>query len=380
MSLNLQKIIIVSINNSVYFEVFPNHCFVKNQDTKEIILQGKVKDGLYVFHTMQCSLKPSISNTTFNPTSSTFQLWHSRLGHASSIIVHNVMKLCNVIGHKCDFFCQTCAIAKSHQLPFNDSLTVYTKPLQLVFIGIWGPSPVSSSNGFKYYIAFLNAFSHYTWLYRLHSKSQVMSVFIQFKLYVETQTSHILKSIQTDNAKEFLSLKTYFASHGIHHCLICPHTHDQNGSIECKHRHIANMGLSLLAGASFPHKFWGESFSSVVHIINNLPTSVVLNKSPYETLFLHKPDYNFLKVFGCVCYPLLRPYNQHKFDFCSSLCLFLGNSTRNKGYIVYNLLEKLFYLIMSFLMSTCFLILYLIILFFLLFLQNLLLLLLSLIL
>ena len=140
------------------------------------------------------------------------------------------------------------------------------------------------------------------------------------------------------------------------------------------------MGLSLLAGASLPLKFWGESFSSAVHIINNLPTPVLLNKSPYETLFLHKPDYNFLKVFGWVCYPLLRPYNQHKFDFCSSLCLFLGNSTRNKGYIVYNLLEKLFYLIMSFLMSTCFLILYLIILFFLLFLQNLLLLLLSLIL
>lgn len=83
------------------------------------------------------------------------------------------------------------------------------------------------------------------------------------------------------------------------------------------------MGLSLLAGASLPLKFWGESFSSAVHIINNLPTPVLLNKSPYETLFLHKPDYNFLKVFGCACYPLLRPYNQHKFDFRSSLCLLI---------------------------------------------------------
>ena len=119
---NLKSVSQFAKDNSVYFEFFPNHCFVKNQDTKEIILQGKVKDGLYMFLTMQCSLKPSVSNTTLNPASSTFQLWHSRLGHASSRIVHNVMKLCNVTGHKRDFFCQTCAIAKSHQLPFNDFL------------------------------------------------------------------------------------------------------------------------------------------------------------------------------------------------------------------------------------------------------------------
>jgi len=131
---------------------------------------------LYVFPTMQCSLKPSVSNTTFNHASSTFQLWHSRLGHASSRIVHYVMKLYNVTGHKRDFFCQTCVIAKSHQLYFTGSLTVYTTPLQLIFIEIWGPSPVSSSNGSKYYIAFLDAFSRYTWLYLLHSKSQVMNV------------------------------------------------------------------------------------------------------------------------------------------------------------------------------------------------------------
>ncbi|KAL4588858.1 hypothetical protein LXL04_001755 [Taraxacum kok-saghyz] len=32
----------------------------------------------------------------------------------------------------------------------------------------------------------------------------------------------------------------------------------------------------------------------------------------------HKvPDYNFLKTFGCLCYPFLRPYNKHKLDFRS---------------------------------------------------------------
>ena len=49
-------------------------------------------------------------------------------------------------------------------------------------------------------------------------------------------------------------------------------------------------------------------------------------------LLSRKPDYTILKVFGCACYPLLRPYNQHKFDFRSSLCLFLGYASNCKGY------------------------------------------------
>lgn len=40
-----------------------------------------------------------------------------------------------------------------------------------------------------------------------------------------------------------------------------------------------------------------------------------------------------MKVFGCACYLLLCPYNKHKFDFLSSLCLFLGYRAKTKGYI-----------------------------------------------
>ena len=59
---------------------------------------------------------------------------------------------------------------------------------------------------------------------------------------------------------------------------------------------------------------------------------VLRNKSPFEVLFGHLPNYHSLKVFGCVCYPYLRPYNPHKLHFRTSHYLFLSYSSCHKGY------------------------------------------------
>jgi histone deacetylase 1/2 len=55
-------------------------------------------------------------------------------------------------------------------------------------------------------------------------------------------------------------------------------------------------------------------------------------QSPYFMLYQSIHDYKFLRVFGCACYPHLRPYNGHKFAFHSKECVFLGYSLSHKGY------------------------------------------------
>lgn len=75
--------------------------------------------------------------------------------------------------------------------------------------------------------------------------------------------------------------------------------HQQNGSVERKHRHIVETSLTLLATASVPFSYWDDAFLTTTYLINCLPSPVTFKKSPIEILYHKPPNYNFLKTFGC---------------------------------------------------------------------------------
>lgn len=335
-SKNLLSVSQFAADNRVFFEFHPNFCLVKCQDTKTVLIRGAVKNGLYTFDNLHLhrSISPSALSAQASNSSSLFHLWHCRLGHPSSLIVNTVLKQCSIT--TCNKFssqsCVSCCMGKTHRLPFPHSSTSYTQPLQLIHCDVWGPAPLVSSNGFKYYIHFSDAYTKFTWLYLLKAKSDVASIFHQFKTMVELQFNNKIKSVQSDGGGEFIALKSYFNTHGITHRLSCPHTPQQNGLAERKHRHIIDMALTLLARASLPMKFWDEAILTSIYLINRLPTPLLHLKSPFEVLYGSPPDYNHLKTFGCACYPNLRPYNTNKLQFRSTQCTFLGYSSSHKGY------------------------------------------------
>ena len=217
-------------------------------------------------------------------------------------------------------------MGKMHQLPHFPSLTKYNSPLELVFSDLWSLGPITASLGYRFYICSVDAFSIYTCIYLLHNKSQAFQAFQQYKAYIELQSSHKIKALQTNNGKEYLSnfFVQFLQHHGIAHGLTCPNSHQQNGYVERKHRSIIETGLTLLANASLPLKFWDHAFMAATYVINKLPSLNTRNQSLYQLLFNKPPDYKFLKIFGCASYPNLRPYTQHKLNIRTHQCTFLS--------------------------------------------------------
>jgi histone deacetylase 1/2 len=186
--------------------------------------------------------------------------------------------------------------------------------MDLVFSDVWGPAPTSVGRH-EYYVSFIDDYSKFTWIYLLRRKSEVFQCFLDFHKLAKRQFNRKIRAVQTNWGGEYQSLNSFFKHIGVDHNVLCPHAHQQNGSAERKHRHIVEIGLTLLAHALVPLKFWDEAFLTVVFLINRIPSKVINDQSPFERLFGHPPDYSFLRTFGCAVWPNLRPYNSTKLEF-----------------------------------------------------------------
>jgi IS30 family transposase len=184
-------------------------------------------------------------------------------------------------------------------------------PLELIYSDVWGHA-LKSVNGKQYYVSFIDDYSKLSWIYPLKFKSEVFQKFVEFQNLVEHLFDQKIIMVQRDRGGEYQRLHGFFSKIEIHHHVSCPHAHQQYGTVERKHRHIVEVGLSLLAHASIPLKFLDDSFLAAVYLINCTPSKILEYKTPLECLFNQKPDYTSLRVFECACSLNLRPYNTHK--------------------------------------------------------------------
>jgi len=182
---NLLSVSKFAKDNLVYFEFHADKCFVKSQESKQVLLEGFLdKSGLYKFssfplkssrsaiqshHTNIFLIVNTITTTASNTDSSLSlaSLWHSRLGHSNQKVVSHVLTLCNIhLSNKSTLeFCNSCCLGKSQRLHAPASNTVYSAPFEVIHTDLWGPSPSPSSCGYSYYIAFVDAFTKYTKIY-----------------------------------------------------------------------------------------------------------------------------------------------------------------------------------------------------------------------
>ncbi|OMO87137.1 Integrase, catalytic core [Corchorus capsularis] len=183
------------------------------------------------------------------------------------------------------------------------------------------------------------------WVYLMKYKSEVSHYLIMFCNMIATQFGKKVKQIRTDNGPEFQSncMLDYYKEHGIVLQTSCTDTPQQNGVVERKHRYVLETARALRFQANLPIRFWGECVLTATYIINRLPSKVINNKTPFEMLFGKKPEYDHLRVFGCLVYAHDNSKRGDKFSERGKPCVFVGYPNGQKGYRVYDLKEKKFY-------------------------------------
>lgn len=150
-----------------------------------------------------------------------------------------------------------------------------------------------------------------------------------------TQFSAIVKIFQSDGGGECTSNKfqQYLSKHGILHHKSCPYTPEHNGLAERKHRHLVETAITLLQTAKLPNQFWFHACATASYLINRKPSASLNMQSPFQKLYNTVPEIKHLRVFGCACFPLLKPYNISKLQPKTTTCVFLGYVGQHKGFI-----------------------------------------------
>ena len=234
---NLISISKFTIENDVIVEFYASCCYIKDKQSRKIMLQGVLKDGLYQLH-----LSPPLS-TTLSSSSSTYKdhynastvhsdasslqsvlnlvpvstcsivdvssnsdcgsssnsdygsscntrlltLWHSQLGRPNKVVLNKFLAQLNINvspGTQMNF-CDACQYGKVHQASFPSTPLHTTTPFQIIHSNIWGPASYLSLEGYRFYISFVDDYSIYTWIFPLHLKSEALTMFTYFNKMIE---------------------------------------------------------------------------------------------------------------------------------------------------------------------------------------------------
>ncbi|GKV03333.1 hypothetical protein SLEP1_g15654 [Rubroshorea leprosula] len=304
---------------------------IKDNKTKNVLLRCNSPNGLYSFSSGSFPSYPVVYSVSHSP-----DVWHCRLGHPGIAPLQHLARRGLLPIERVTLpprLCHACQLGKHVCLPFSESCSFATKPFELIHSDVW-TSPTLSFSRIKYYLLFLDEYSHYFWVYPLSSKAQVFDSFLKFSTFVSTQFGAKIKALQCDNGREFdnSQFASYFHTHGIHLHSSCPSTPQQNGKAERMNRTIMNMVRSLLFQANLPGKFWVEAIYVAIHLLNILPTSRLHFLTPHEVFFGSPPKYDHLRTFGCAYYPNMSATASHKLAPRSTLCIFLGYPAHHKGY------------------------------------------------
>ena len=240
-------------------------------------------------------------------------LIHRRLGHPGRKRFNDCIKLMDMSElrlEKDDKLlnnnCEVCVKAKNVKLQSHIPVSKARRPLQRVYMDLWGPNREGSGDE-RYFLSLIDDCTRYSWLYVLDNRrSETIQYEIDMWLRrVERQAGQMLLIIRTDNAREFKALTPWGMEKGIEFEFIEAHTPPQNGVAERFNRVILDIARALLFDTKISKIYWKYAVLTANYLRNR--TTLIKNsadengrdRTAYELWTGHQPDLSHLRAWGC---------------------------------------------------------------------------------
>jgi transposase InsO family protein len=216
-----------------------------------VIFKGFRYNNLYL---LDFSSKDSNLRTCLFTKASLGWIWHRRLAHVGMSTLKKILKkdmirgLKDVVFEK-DKLCSACQdgkqVANTH--PTKAFMSI-SRPLELLHMDLFGPATYASASGNLYCLVIVDDFSRYNWVFFLHDKSKVASIFKKFAKKAQNEFDCKIKKIRSDNGKEFdnTNIHEYCDEIGIKHKVSATYTPQQNGVVERKNRTLITPARTMI--------------------------------------------------------------------------------------------------------------------------------------
>lgn len=234
---------------------------------------------------------------------------HRRLGHISVNVAKKLATDGFVTGLRLettssgdDFFCESCVYAKATRKPVakarkGERATEFGGEIHS---DLWGPAPVATKGGKRYYVTFVDDNTRLTHLHLLAAKSDAPDAYKEFEAWSNTQMKKPIKTLHSDRGGEYMGKQfvLYLKSKGTDQKLTVHDTPQENGVAERRNRTIVERIRALLHSSGLPKTLWGEAARHIVWLMNRTPTKAVAGMTPYEAAFGKKPDLSNVREWG----------------------------------------------------------------------------------
>jgi transposase InsO family protein len=171
-----------------------------------------------------------------------------------------------------------------------------------------GPFPTSITGKFEYILCFVDNFTGYSEIFFLQSKSssEVKPHFERFvKKWKSKLPDGVVREWFTDNGGEFFSsdISDFCDEFVTKRGFTVPYRSPQNAQAERLWGILQRCMRIMLAHSGLPVTFWHYAAKQANELHNLLPRHSNLDhRSPHEMVYDTKPDFSFVRVWGCLAY------------------------------------------------------------------------------